>query len=61
MGQNETNSGAIELEYELISMLAEKRWASATSTQEIDMMISKVSHYFIVGEDGLVNLGLGVC
>ena len=50
----------IEVEYEIVKMLAEKRWKLQQKLSEVDAAIAKNSHNFVVGEDGLLEVGLGV-
>lgn len=51
----------IEVEYEIVKMLAEKRWKLQQQLAEVEAAIQKHSHNFEVGKDGLVDVGLGVC
>lgn len=51
----------IEVEYEIVTMLAEKRWKLQQQIDQVDAAIAKNSHNFVVGADGLVEVGLGVC
>ena len=50
-----------DMEYEIITMLAEKRWKLQQQIDQVDAAIAKNSHNFVVGADGLVEVGLGVC
>ena len=50
----------IEVEYEIVKMLAEKRWKLQQALAEVEAAIAKNSHNFVVGDDGLVEVGLGV-
>lgn len=50
----------IEVEYEIVKMLAEKRWKLQQQLAEVDAAIAKNSHNFVVGDDGLLEVGLGV-
>lgn len=51
----------VEVEFEIVKMLAEKRWKLQQQLAEVEAAIQKHSHNFEVGEDGLVDIGLGVC
>ena len=51
----------IEVEHEIIKMLAEKRWKLQQDLAEVDAQLAKHSHNFYVGDDGLIEVGLGVC
>ena len=48
----------MEIEYEIISNLAEKRWKLLHELAEVEAAIQRNSRYFYVGDDGLVELGL---
>ena len=50
-----------DMEYEIVTMLAEKRWKLQQQIDQVDAAIAKNSHNFVVGADGLVKVGLGVC
>lgn len=50
----------IEVEYEIVKMLAEKRWKLQQQLAEVEAAIAKNSHNFVVGDDGLLEVGLGV-
>ena len=59
---------AIESEYEQITRLAEQRWLARKNLEQavqelkvIDKKIASISHYWIVDEYGIVDIGLGVC
>lgn len=51
----------LEVEYEIVKLLAEKRWNLRQQLAEVESAIVKNSHNFIVGDDGLIEVGLGVC
>ena len=50
----------IEVEYEIVKMLAEKRWKLQQQLAEVEAAIAKNSRNFVVGDDGLLEVGLGV-
>jgi hypothetical protein len=50
----------MELEHELLETLAEKRWILLRQLKAVDQGIAQISHYFYVGDDGLVEIGIGV-
>ena len=50
----------IEVEYEIVKMLAEKRWKLQREIAEVEASLVKNCKHFVVGEDGLVEVGLGV-
>ena len=50
---NEQNE--IEVEYEIVKILAEKRWELQKKLASVDEALAKNSKHFFVGEDGLVN------
>lgn len=51
----------LEVEYEIVKLLAEKRWKLQQQLAEVESAIAKNSRNFIVGDDGLIEIGLGVC
>lgn len=51
----------MDLEYKIISDLAERRWELVRQLQEVDEAIARNSHYFYVGEDGLVDVRVMAC
>ena len=48
-------------EYEIVKMLAEKRWKLQQQISEVEAALAKSCKHFVVGEDGLVEVGMGVC
>lgn len=46
---------AMEAEYEVLTQLAERRWALIKQLRAIDELIGSNSRFFQVGEDGLVD------
>jgi hypothetical protein len=50
----------IEIEYEIITVLAEQRWKLRQKLAEIDEQLKQHSHNFYVADDGQVEVGLGV-
>jgi len=50
----------IEVEYEIVKMLAEKRWKLQQQIAACEAAIANNSRNFVVGDDGLVEVGLGV-
>ena len=50
----------IEIEYEIVTLLAEQRWKLQQQLAAIDDQLKKYSHNFYVADDGLVEVGLGV-
>jgi hypothetical protein len=55
-----TKMEEMEIEYEILTMLAEKRWIIITQLADIDTAIAKNSDKFYIDEDGLVELGIGI-
>lgn len=51
----------IEVEYEIVKMLAEKRWKLQQEIAEVEAALEKNCKNFVIGADGLVEVGLGVC
>ena len=49
----------IEIEYEIVTLLAEQRWKLRQQLAAIDDQLKKHSHNFYVADDGLVEVGLG--
>lgn len=59
---------AIEREYKEMTKLAQQRWLAierlehaACDLEGINKKIAKTSHYWAIDEDGIVDVGLGVC
>jgi len=50
----------IEIEYEIVTLLAEQRWKLQQQLAAIDDQLKKHSHHFYVADEGLVEVGLGV-
>ena len=50
----------MEIEYEIVTMLAEQRWKLQQQLTAIDDQLKKHSHNFYIADDGLVEVGLGV-
>ena len=50
----------MEIEYEIVTMLAEQRWKLQQQLAAIDDQLKRHSHNFYVADDGLVEVGLGV-
>ena len=50
----------MEIEYEIVTMLAEQRWKLQQQLTAIDDQLKKHSHNFYVADDRLVEVGLGV-
>ena len=50
---NEQNE--IEVEYEIVKILAEKRWELQKKLMSVDEALAKNSKHFFIGEDGLIN------
>ena len=50
----------MEIEYQIVTMLAEQRWKLQQQLLEIDEQLQQHSHNFYVSDDGLVEVGLGV-
>ncbi len=50
----------IEIEDEIVMMLAEQRWKLQQQLADIDAQLKKHLHTFYVADDGLVEIGLGV-
>lgn len=50
----------IEVEYAIIKMLEEKRWKLQLQLAEVEAAIAHNSRNFVVGADGLLEVGLGV-
>jgi hypothetical protein len=50
----------VEVEFEIVKMLAEKRWKLQQQLAEVEAAIAKNSYNFVVGDDGLLEVGLGV-
>ena len=50
---NEQNE--IEVEYEIVTMLAEKRWELQKKLMSVDEALAKNSKHFFICEDGLIN------
>ena len=50
----------IEVEYEIVKMLAEKRWKLQQKIAEVDAALAKNCKNFVIDEDGLVEVGIGV-
>ena len=55
--QNQAISN-IEIEYEIVTILADQRWKLQLAA--IDDQLKQYSHHFYVADDGLVEVGLGV-
>lgn len=53
--------GELEVEYEILEMLAAKRWELHEQLALVEAAITENSRNFVVGDDGLVEVGLGVC
>ena len=51
----------IEVEYEIVKMLAEKHWKLQQEIAEVEAALAKNCKNFVIGADGLVEVGLGVC
>ena len=51
----------MEMEHKIISDLAERRWDLVRQLAEVDEAIRRNSHYFYVGEDGLVDMRVMAC
>lgn len=51
----------MDLEHKIILDLAERRWELVRQLQEVDEAIARNSHYFSVGEDGLVDVRVMAC
>lgn len=51
----------IEVEYEIVKMLAEKRWKLQQEIAEVEAALEKNCKNFVIGADWLVEVGLGVC
>ena len=55
-GRDEMNEqNEIEVEYEIVKILAEKRWELQKKLVSVDEALAKNSKHFFVGEDGLIN------
>ena len=55
-GRHEMNEqNEIEVEYEIVKILAEKRWELQKKLVSLDEALAKNSKHFFVGEDGLIN------
>ena len=55
-GRHEMNEqNEIEVEYEIVTMLAEKRWELQKKLMSVDEALAKNSKHFFIGEDGLIN------
>ena len=50
----------MEIEYEIVTMLAEQRWKLQQQLAAIDDQLKKHSHNFYVADDGLIEVRLGV-
>ena len=50
----------MEIEYEIVTMLAEQQWQLQQQLAEIDDQLKQHLHTFYVADDGLVEIGLGV-
>ena len=50
----------MEVEYEIVTMLAERRWKLLQQIAEVEAALAKNCKHFVIGDDGLVELGLGV-
>lgn len=48
----------LNVEYEIIEMLAEKRWKLIHQLKEVEAMLKHNSGRYFVGEDGLVEESL---
>ena len=46
----------MEVEYEVLTQLAEKRWELVKQLQAMDELIGNNSTFWQVGEDGLVDI-----
>ena len=57
--QNQAISN-IEIEHEIVTILADQRWKLQLQLAAIDDQLKKYSHHFYVADDGLVEVGLGV-
>jgi hypothetical protein len=51
----------MEQEHRILTDLAEQRWILVRQIQEVDAAIAKNSHYFYVGEDGLLDVNVMEC
>jgi len=50
----------MELEHEILEKLVLERHTLMKRLNEVNVLIKKYSNYWVVGKDGLVDLGLGV-
>lgn len=50
----------LEIEYMVVTELAERKCSLLRQLAEIDDQLKKHSHHFYVADDGLVEVGLGV-
>lgn len=52
--------GEMEKEYSEITALAEQLWDLKQQLKDVETLIEQKTFYWVVGPDGLVDLGMGM-